>query len=186
MNSKIIFILIFSSGFISAQPDTIKTFHINDFRIEAVKGFNEYGILKKKTHIYKNLNMVRIYNDTFAFSSEDSKVVPKFTAKEIKKISIKDGNYLLSGAGYSALGGFALGFILGSVSKGKGEGHPSYSFEGPEFGLALGLLLGLSTGIIGGIFGAITPYYEDFDLSKNGFDNNSDELMDILDKFSNN
>ncbi|MDQ3019310.1 MAG: hypothetical protein M3R36_01885 [Bacteroidota bacterium] len=187
MKIKFILILLLSYGFSLGQSDTLKIYHINDFRIEAVTEIKENGIIKKKTILYKNLNTVSIVNDTFVFSTNGNLNIQKFAGKEIKTISIKEGNYFMPAAGYSALGGFAVGFLVGSLAKDeKGEGHPSYSFSESGLPVVLGLMLGVTSGIVGGILVANTPYYKDFNLGKNGFDNNSEELKKIITKYKNN
>lgn len=167
-----------------AQADSSKLYFIRDFRISGIKDTLDNDILKRKKFIYKDLNRINIMNDTFEFASADKKNVYRLSSDKIKKISIRDGSYLWPAAGYSALAGFGLGFLLGVVPKGKGSGHPSFYLDGSSrLGLGFGIVLGLTFGIIGGLFGAATPYYIDIDLTKNGMNDNDAELRKIINKY---
>jgi len=179
---KLIAVFFFLFNIVSAQSDTSKTYFLKEFRISGVSDTIDNNVLKKKTFTYRDLNRVKIMNDTFEFGSAVNKNIYRLSPNEIKKISIRDGNYLLPAAGYSALAGLGLGLLLGGITLKKGSGHPS--FTGGYIGVYAGIAFALTFGIIGGIFGAATPQFMDIDLTKNGIDDNEAELRKIINKHS--
>lgn len=177
---KLIAVFFFLFNIVSAQSDTSKTYFLKEFRISGVRDTIDNNVLKKKKFTYKDLNRVKIMNDTFEFGSAVNKNIYRLSPNEIKKISIRDGNYLFPAAGYSALAGLGLGLILGGIT--VKAGHPS--FTGGTIGLSFGIALALTFGIIGGLFGAATPHFIDMDLTKNGINDNELELRKIIIKNS--
>ncbi|MEO8664713.1 MAG: hypothetical protein ABI462_04385, partial [Ignavibacteria bacterium] len=148
---KIIAILFLLNNISVAQSDTSKIYLIDEFRIIGFKETQEGNVIKKEKFNYRDLNSASITQNTFDFRTADGKEVYKLYPYQIKKISIRDGNYMWSGAGYSALAGFGLGFLLGSIGN---KGFKS----GGTIALGLGAGLGLLFGIFGGLFGAGTPH----------------------------
>ncbi|MEO8664712.1 MAG: hypothetical protein ABI462_04380 [Ignavibacteria bacterium] len=184
MTLKIIVIFLFLTGILRAQTDTSKTYFIKEFRISGVTDTLVNNNLKKKRFTYKDLNRAKFTNDIFEFKTTDNKNIYRVSPGDIRKISIRDGSYVLPAAGYSALAGFGLGFLIGSVANGKGSGHPSYNISSStELKLGLGAGFALLFGIIGGLFGAGTPHYIDHELIKDKTSNDA-EIKKIITKYS--
>lgn len=122
----------------------------------------------------------KLYADpsTYNFSSELGK---------LKKISVKDGNYLLRGAAI----GFGIGFVLAAIptwidnnkNGHKSEGHPNFNIEISP--VLAGFLLGIPGAIIGGLFGGFTPSYDELDLTKISNDNKKSRIINFLRKQNN-
>lgn len=107
----------------------------SDSAVFVVPEMNIYQMKKGKEVIYEfdqHKNFLYLNGDTIKVSTEKYKYAVDISA--VNKISLRNGSKTWQMAGYAALGAFATGFIIGSLSKisvtgdGPGERNPLFGF----------------------------------------------------------
>ena len=151
---KLIIAFLLTSSILFAQSDSVYKYTLPELKITQTENGKDvtYGFAEER-----NILLVR---DTMLLG-DPGRYKYQVPIRNIRKLSILDGNYGWRGAKVMGLVGGSLGVIMGGVlaaAYGGVTDNGTLVIAIPGFILA-GVLAG---GLVGGILGAAIPYYEEY------------------------
>lgn len=155
MKTLSLLLCLITAPAIFSQADTSFTFGLPELRI--------YQKEKGKIVTYVFDNSLNKFTVTPAFLMPDTnKYIYRVQLNDIKKISFMNGSHALNAAGITGAVGFGLGFLIfGAIS----TIFSSEEVFNINFALLGGLVTAVPAAVIGLVFGALSPKYEEYNIS---------------------